>query len=240
MTAVAVTAVRGRSAGWFGRSSDAVRCRSNVTHLALLRSTPPCPGVAFTWTWELRGASPRRSSEVGELPELLDVVGEHIRLGSGDEAADIRPVPILRRRDSECGRSDLSDTHCRGTSLSVAVCVPWRRRVTRLVVVSTVCVMSASLIPAGVTVATRYLDLAGVFSCALLGGAPMGYVNLWGRVGGRRRCRRGASRRARRLVVSRGRGGLGCGAFPERSSCRSRSARPGRPGPRTRTGRRPV
>ncbi|MEU0036457.1 TRIC cation channel family protein [Streptomyces sp. NPDC006333] len=32
-------------------------------------------------------------------------------------------------------------------------------------------VMSASLIPAGLTVVTRYLDLAGVFSCALLGGA---------------------------------------------------------------------
>ncbi|MET9078458.1 trimeric intracellular cation channel family protein [Streptomyces sp. NPDC004232] len=31
--------------------------------------------------------------------------------------------------------------------------------------------MSASLIPAGITVATRYLDLAGVFSSALLGGA---------------------------------------------------------------------
>ncbi|MFE7398661.1 TRIC cation channel family protein [Streptomyces sp. NPDC057557] len=31
--------------------------------------------------------------------------------------------------------------------------------------------MSASPIPAGITVATRYLDLAGVFSCALLGGA---------------------------------------------------------------------
>ncbi|OON82421.1 trimeric intracellular cation channel family protein [Streptomyces tsukubensis] len=31
--------------------------------------------------------------------------------------------------------------------------------------------MSASLIPAGITVATRYLDLAGVASCALLGGA---------------------------------------------------------------------
>ncbi|MEU6014310.1 TRIC cation channel family protein [Streptomyces sp. NPDC047515] len=36
---------------------------------------------------------------------------------------------------------------------------------------STACVTSASLIPAGITVATRYLDLAGVFSCALLGGA---------------------------------------------------------------------
>ncbi|MEU0049086.1 trimeric intracellular cation channel family protein [Streptomyces sp. NPDC006184] len=31
--------------------------------------------------------------------------------------------------------------------------------------------MSAPLIPAGLTLATRYLDLAGVFSCALLGGA---------------------------------------------------------------------
>ncbi|MFJ2734933.1 trimeric intracellular cation channel family protein [Streptomyces sp. NPDC087317] len=31
--------------------------------------------------------------------------------------------------------------------------------------------MSASPIPAGMAVATRYLDLAGVFSCALLGGA---------------------------------------------------------------------
>ncbi len=46
------------------------------------------------------------------------------------------------------------------------------------------------------------------------GGAPMGFVKLVGRAGVRRRCRRGASRRARRLVVSRGRGGLGCGAFP--------------------------
>ncbi|MFJ9681941.1 trimeric intracellular cation channel family protein [Streptomyces sp. NPDC101194] len=36
---------------------------------------------------------------------------------------------------------------------------------------STVGVASASLIPAGITVVTRYLDLAGVFSCALLGGA---------------------------------------------------------------------
>ncbi|MEV7684988.1 trimeric intracellular cation channel family protein [Streptomyces bungoensis] len=36
---------------------------------------------------------------------------------------------------------------------------------------STVYAMSGSLIPAGITAATRYLDLAGVFSCALLGGA---------------------------------------------------------------------
>ncbi|WP_200420054.1 trimeric intracellular cation channel family protein [Streptomyces sp. Y2F8-2] len=32
-------------------------------------------------------------------------------------------------------------------------------------------VMSASLVPAGIDVVTRYLDLAGVCSCALLGGA---------------------------------------------------------------------
>ncbi|MFD8389912.1 trimeric intracellular cation channel family protein [Streptomyces sp. NPDC059680] len=38
--------------------------------------------------------------------------------------------------------------------------------------------MSASLIPAGITVATRYLDLAGVFSCALLGGAVARTVGL--------------------------------------------------------------
>ncbi|MFC9633804.1 trimeric intracellular cation channel family protein [Streptomyces mirabilis] len=31
--------------------------------------------------------------------------------------------------------------------------------------------MSASLIPAGIDAVTRYLDLAGVCSCALLGGA---------------------------------------------------------------------
>ncbi|WP_327241978.1 trimeric intracellular cation channel family protein [Streptomyces sp. NBC_01320] len=36
---------------------------------------------------------------------------------------------------------------------------------------STSSVLSASLIPAGMAVVTRYLDLAGVFSCALLGGA---------------------------------------------------------------------
>lgn len=43
---------------------------------------------------------------------------------------------------------------------------------------STVCVISASLIPAGIAVATRYLDLAGVFSCALLGGAVARTVGL--------------------------------------------------------------
>lgn len=48
----------------------------------------------------------------------------------------------------------------------------------RLVIVSTVCVTSASLIPAGITVATRYLDLAGAFSCALLGGAVARTVGL--------------------------------------------------------------
>lgn len=46
------------------------------------------------------------------------------------------------------------------------------------------------------------------------GGAPIGFVNLLGRVGVRRRFRRGASRRARRFVVLRGRGGLGCGVCP--------------------------
>ncbi|MGW5202627.1 trimeric intracellular cation channel family protein [Streptomyces spiralis] len=43
---------------------------------------------------------------------------------------------------------------------------------------STACVMSASLIPVGITVVTRYLDLAGVFSCALLGGAVARTVGL--------------------------------------------------------------
>ncbi|MFF4763726.1 TRIC cation channel family protein [Streptomyces sp. NPDC001292] len=56
--------------------------------------------------------------------------------------------------------------------------VPWRRRITRLVIVSTVCVRSASPIPAGIPVATRRLDLAGVFSCALLGGAVARTVGL--------------------------------------------------------------
>ncbi|MFC8239043.1 TRIC cation channel family protein, partial [Streptomyces sp. NPDC057284] len=39
-------------------------------------------------------------------------------------------------------------------------------------------VMSASLLSHGIDVATRYLDLAGVFSCALLGGAVARTVGL--------------------------------------------------------------
>ncbi|MGE7391792.1 helix-turn-helix domain-containing protein, partial [Streptomyces sp. NPDC004126] len=111
-------------------------------------------------------------------------------------------VPSAVLEDPLMRRTFLTDVA--GAAIALLDDVPWevRLELARRMRVESLLYREGARVALRRTVADHYLDEElreeeGVDG--LRGGAPMGLVKLMGRVGVRRRCRRGASRRARRL-----------------------------------------